>query len=440
MADSSPVRHTHAYATPRVPSYVAGVGAGAGPWDTFLAQVDRVLPHIGGLSRWADTLRRPKRFIVVDVPLRRDDGSLAHFEGYRVHHNVSRGPGKGGLRFHPDVNLAEVMALAGWMTIKTAAVNVPFGGAKGGVRIDPALFSLAELERVTRRYTSEIGLMIGPEMDIPAPDVNTDERVMAWIMDTYSMNVGRSSPRVVTGKPVSLGGSLGRREATGRGCTVVAREALRRLGREVAGSRIAVQGFGNVGGTAARLFAAQGARIVAVQDVGGSIVDEAGIDPVALAAHLGAGQRIDTFPGATPVADEDFWGVDCDLLLPAALSNQITAANATRIRASLVLEGANGPTTEQAEDILAERGILVLPDVIANAGGVIVSYFEWVQNASRFAWSEDAVNARLDKILADAFTVIWREAGERGIPLRTAAFVIACSRILEARDMRGLYP
>lgn len=438
MAETSPARQLRAVATPRVPSYVGDTQAG--PWDTFLAQVDRVLPHIGRLAQWADTLRRPKRFMVVDVPLRRDDGSLVHFEGYRVHHNVSRGPAKGGLRFHPDVNLAEVMALAGWMTIKTAAVNVPFGGAKGGVRIDPSCFSLAELERVTRRYTSEIGLMLGPEMDIPAPDVNTDERVMAWIMDTYSMNVGTSTPRVVTGKPVSLGGSLGRREATGRGCTIVAREALRRMGREVAGTRVAVQGFGNVGGTAARLFAAQGARIVAVQDVGGSIVDEAGIDPVALASHLAAGQRIDSFPGATPISADDFWGVDCDLLLPAALSNQINAANAPRIRASIVLEGANGPTTEQAEDILAERGVVVLPDVISNAGGVIVSYFEWVQNASSFAWSEDAVNARLDRILGDAFAVVWRESRERGIPLRTAAFVIACSRILEARDVRGLYP
>jgi len=438
MADTRPVRQPRAVPTPRVPSYIPD--ADTGPWDTFLAQVDRVLPHIGSLARWADTLRRPKRFIVVDVPLRRDDGSIVHFEGYRVHHNVSRGPGKGGLRFHPDVTLAETMALAGWMTVKTAAVNVPFGGAKGGVRIDPSSFSLAELERVTRRYTSEIGLMIGPEMDIPAPDVNTDERVMAWIMDTYSMNVGTSTPRVVTGKPVSLGGSLGRREATGRGCVIVAREALRRMGREIAGTRVAVQGFGNVGGTAARLLAAQGARIVAVQDVGGSIVDEAGIDPVALASHLAAGQRIDAFPGATPVSSDDFWGVDCDLLLPAALSNQITAANAGRIRASVVLEGANGPTTEQAEDILADRGILVLPDVISNAGGVIVSYFEWVQNASSFAWTEDAVNARLDRILSDAFAVVWRAAQERNIPLRTAAFVIACSRILEARDMRGLYP
>ena len=438
MADTRPVRQPRAVPTPRVPSYIPD--ADTGPWDTFLAQVDRVLPHIGSLARWADTLRRPKRFIVVDVPLRRDDGSIVHFEGYRVHHNVSRGPGKGGLRFHPDVTLAETMALAGWMTVKTAAVNVPFGGAKGGVRIDPSSFSLAELERVTRRYTSEIGLMIGPEMDIPAPDVNTDERVMAWIMDTYSMNVGTGTPRVVTGKPVSLGGSLGRREATGRGCVIVAREALRRMGREIAGTRVAVQGFGNVGGTAARLLAAQGARIVAVQDVGGSIVDEAGIDPVALASHLAAGQRIDAFPGATPVSSDDFWGVDCDLLLPAALSNQITAANAGRIRASVVLEGANGPTTEQAEDILADRGILVLPDVISNAGGVIVSYFEWVQNASSFAWTEDAVNARLDRILSDAFAVVWRAAQERNIPLRTAAFVIACSRILEARDMRGLYP
>lgn len=438
MVDISTARPAQAITTPRLPSYLAR--GETGPWDTFLAQVDRVLPHLGGLSQWADTLRRPKRFIVVDVPLRRDDGSVVHFEGYRVHHNVARGPGKGGLRYHPDVTLAETMALAGWMTIKTAAVNVPFGGAKGAVRIDPAQFSRPEIERVTRRYTSEIGVMIGPEMDIPAPDVNTDERVMAWIMDTYSMNVGVSTPRVVTGKPLSMGGSLGRREATGRGCMVVAREALRRLGRDVHGLRIAVQGFGNVGGTAARLLVEEGARLVAVQDISGSIACEAGIDPAALAAHLAARRPIGEFPGAVVLADADFWGVDCDLMLPAALSNQITAENAGRIRARIVLEGANGPTTEQAEDILADRGVIVLPDVISNAGGVIVSYFEWVQNASSFAWTEEAVNTRLDRILSDAFAAVWREGQERGISLRTAAFVIACSRILEAREMRGLYP
>lgn len=308
------------------------------------------------------------------------------------------------------------------------------------MRFDPHQFSQAEIERVTRRYTSEIGVMIGPEMDIPAPDVNTDEQVMAWMMDTYSMNVGVSTPRVVTGKPVSLGGSLGRREATGRGCAIIAREVLRRRGREIAGTRVAVQGFGNVGGTAARLFVHQGASLVAVQDVTGSIVSEAGIDPLALSAHLRSGEPITSFPGATPISDADFWGVECDLLLPAALSNQITTENAGRIRASIVLEGANGPTTEPAEDMLADRGILVVPDVITNAGGVIVSYFEWVQNASSFAWSEADVNTRLDRILCDAFAAIWHQAEERKIALRTAAFVIACSRILEARDMRGLYP
>src|SRR5690606_38263949 len=250
MAESRAVRQPRAVPTPRIPSYIADDHAG--PWDTFLAQVDRVLPHIGNLARWADTLRRPKRFLVVDVPLRRADGSTVHFEGYRVHHNVSRGPGQGGLRFHPPVPLADTMALAGWMTLTPAAGTVPFGSAAGAVRIDPSCLGLAEIERVTRRYTSVIGVMIGPEMDIPAPDGNTDERVMAWTMDTYSMNVGTSTPRVVTGKPVSLGGSLGRREATGRGCVIVAREALRRMGREIAGTRVAVQGCGHVGGTAAR--------------------------------------------------------------------------------------------------------------------------------------------------------------------------------------------
>lgn len=424
--------------TPRLPSYLGN--ATDESWQTYLAQVDRVVPHLGKLAKWADTLRRPKRFLVVDVPLRRDDGSIEHFEGYRVHHNLSRGPGKGGIRFHQHVNLAEVMALSGWMTVKNAAVNLPFGGAKGGVRIDPSLYSEAELERVTRRYTSEIGSMIGPEKDIPAPDVNTNEKVMAWIMDTYSINSGVSTPRVVTGKPVSMGGSLGRRDATGRGCMIVAREAMQRLGMEISGARIAVQGFGNVGATAARLFAEQGAKVVAVQDIGGTVVNEAGIDVSALAVHLLAGHPITEFSDTQVIESSEFWSVDCDVLIPAALSSQITVGNAEQIKARLIVEGANGPVTPDAEDLLLEAGIRILPDVIANAGGVIVSYFEWVQNASNFAWQEEDINDKLDQILSDAFRAIWQLSDDRRVPLRTAAFVIACTRVLEARDLRGLYP
>lgn len=422
-----------------LPSYLDA--AALGPWATYLEQVDRVLPHLGPLAAWADTLRRPKRILIVDVPIEMDDGSIRHFEGYRVQHNISRGPGKGGVRYHPSVTLSEVMALAGWMTVKNAALNLPYGGAKGGIRVDPRQLSIGELERLTRRYTSEIGLIIGPEKDIPAPDVNTNERVMAWMMDTYSINVGTTATGVVTGKPVSLGGSLGRRDATGRGCFIVAREAMQRLGIPLVGARVAIQGFGNVGSAAARILHHNGARIVAIQDVAGSIYQPAGIDPHALQAFLvaGSGSLLD-FPGVERIADETFWGVDCEILLPAALENQITETNAAGVRAKLIVEGANGPTTPAAEDILLSQGKVVLPDVLANAGGVTVSYFEWVQNASSFFWTEADINARLDRALSDAFRAIWEVAAERKVPLRTAAFIVACSRVLEARALRGLYP
>jgi glutamate dehydrogenase (NAD(P)+) len=421
-----------------IPSYL---DAGhLGPWGMFLEQLDRVEPHLDDLAQWVETLRRPKRILVVDVPVRLDDGRVEHFEGYRVQHNLSRGPGKGGVRYHPDVTLAEVMALSGWMTIKNAAVNLPYGGAKGGIRVDPRRLSGPELERLTRRYTSEIGLVIGPDRDIPAPDVNTNEQVMAWMMDTYSINQGSTQTGVVTGKPVSLGGSLGRRDATGRGCYVVAREAMQRLGLPMTGTRVAIQGFGNVGNAAARVFQANGAKVVAVQDVGGTIYREAGIDAEALVTHLRAGGALTDFPGVERLEAGRFWEVPCDVLVPAALERQITAENAPRIQARLIVEGANGPTTPQAEDILLDRGVTILPDVLANAGGVTVSYFEWVQNASSFFWTEDDINQRLDHVLSDAFSAIWTLAQERRIPLRTAAFVAACRRVLQARALRGLYP
>ncbi len=411
-----------------------------GPWGIFLQQVDRVTPYLGDLSRWVETLTRPKRILIVDVPIQMDDGRIAHFEGYRVQHNTSRGPGKGGVRFHQDVTLSEVMALSAWMSIKNAAVNVPFGGAKGGIRVDPRQLSRGELERVTRRYTSEIGLIIGPTKDIPAPDVNTNEQVMAWMMDTYSMNVGENATGVVTGKPIDLGGSLGRREATGRGVFTVGQEAATRIGLELKGARVAVQGFGNVGGVAARLFAEAGARVVAVQDHAGTVYQDGGLDLTALQAHVQRQGSVLDFPGAQAVSQDSFWDVDCDILIPAALEQQITASNAHRIRAKLVIEGANGPTTPQADDILHERGVLVLPDVIANAGGVTVSYFEWVQDFSSFFWSEDEINARLIKIMREAFAAVWQVASQHQVSLRTATFIIACQRILRARDLRGLYP
>jgi glutamate dehydrogenase (NAD(P)+) len=411
-----------------------------GPWGVYLQQVDRVTPYLGNLARWVDTLKRPKRALIVDVPIHLDNGTIAHFEGYRVQHNTSRGPGKGGVRFHQDVTLSEVMALSAWMSIKNAAVNVPYGGAKGGIRVDPRQLSMGELERMTRRYTSEIGIIIGPTKDIPAPDVNTNEQIMAWMMDTYSMNEGATATGVVTGKPIDLGGSLGRREATGRGVFTVGVEAAKRIGMDVTQARVAVQGFGNVGGIAGKLFAQAGARVVAVQDHGGTIYREAGLDVPALLAHVARTGSVGGFEGAEVLAKDAFWDVPCDILIPAALEQQITQANAGRIQAKMVIEGANGPTTPEADDILHERGVLVVPDVIANAGGVTVSYFEWVQDFSSFFWSEDEINARLVKIMQDAFQVVAQVADEHRVSLRTATFIVACKRILHARDLRGLYP
>ncbi|MFZ9261678.1 MAG: Glu/Leu/Phe/Val family dehydrogenase, partial [Limnohabitans sp.] len=308
--------HVHA-----LPSYLQANQLG--PWGTYLQQVDRVTPYLGPLARWVETLKRPKRSLIVDVPIQLDNGSVAHFEGYRVQHNTSRGPGKGGVRFHQDVSLSEVMALSAWMSIKNAAVNVPYGGAKGGIRVDPKSLSMGELERLTRRYTSEIGIIIGPTKDIPAPDVNTNEQIMAWMMDTYSMNVGETATGVVTGKPLALGGSLGRREATGRGVFTVGAEAAQLIGLKLAGARVAVQGFGNVGSVSARLFQEAGAHIVAIQDHQGSIYREAGLDLAALAKHHQETGTIKDFAGSSPLSSADFWGVPCDIMIPAALEGQI---------------------------------------------------------------------------------------------------------------------
>ena len=410
------------------------------PWASFIEQIERVRPYLGPLERWIETLKHPKRTLIVDVPIERDDGTVAHYEGYRVQHNLSRGPGKGGVRFHPDVTLNEVMALAGWMTIKNAAVGLPFGGAKGGVRVDPTQLSAAELERVTRRYTSEIGIIIGPDKDIPAPDVGTNAATMAIMMDTFSMNRGSTATGVVTGKPIAVGGSLGRQEATGRGVFITAREAGREHGVPIAGARVVVQGFGNVGGASARLFHQAGARVIALADHTATLVNEAGIDVPAALAHAAAHGGLAGFGGAAPIDSEEFWRLECDYLVPAALEGQLTVERAAGVRARIVVEGANGPTTPAADDILNQRGILVVPDVLANAGGVTVSYFEWVQDFSSFFWTEDEINARLERIMVNAFNAIWTLAQEKQVPLRTAAFIIACQRVLEARQVRGLYP
>jgi glutamate dehydrogenase (NAD(P)+) len=410
------------------------------PWGTYLAQVERVTPYLGDLARWVDTLRRPKRALIVDIPIELDNGEVAHFEGYRVQHNLSRGPGKGGVRYHPAVTLEEVMALSAWMTVKNAAVNLPYGGAKGGIRVDPKTLSLKELERVTRRYTSEIGLIIGPQQDIPAPDVNTDAQIMAWMMDTYAMNTGMAATGVVTGKPVNLGGSLGRVKATGHGVFAVGAEAMRRLGLPLLGARVAIQGFGNVGAHAAPLFAQAGAKVVAVQDHSGTVANTNGLDVAALAAHVHERGGVAGFAGSEALATEEFWSLDVDVLIPAALEGQISAPRAEALRAKVILEAANGPTVPEADDILARRGITVVPDVLCNAGGVIVSYFEWVQDFSSYFWTEQEIEARQDKIILDALAQIWATAERLRVSLRTAAFVVGCSRILQARAERGLYP
>lgn len=419
-------------------SYVTGAPHSA--WQIYLTQVERVLPLLGDLSRWADTLRHPKRALIVDIPLEMDDGSVRHFEGYRVQHNLSRGPGKGGVRYHADVTLEEVMALSAWMTIKCAALNLPFGGAKGGIRVNPALLSVKELERLTRRYTSEIGSVIGPHQDIPAPDVGTNAQIMAWMMDTWSMNVGATTTGVVTGKPVHLGGSLGRVKATGRGVFVTGCRAADRLGIDVAQSRVAIQGFGNVGSVSAELFYEKGARVVAVQDHSATLYQAAGIDIPALQRWQQQHGSILGFPDADSVTDEVFWSLDYDILIPAALEGQITATRAAQLTCRMVIEGANGPTLPEADDILQQRGIVLIPDVIANAGGVTVSYFEWVQDFSSFFWREEEINQRLDGIMSDALDAVWQKAQQLAITLRTAAYALACERILLARKDRGLYP
>ena len=410
------------------------------PWQMYLQQVDRVAPHLGHLERWVETLKRCKRVLAVDIPINRDDGTVAHFEGFRAQHNLSRGPGKGGVRFHPDVSIDEVMALAAWMTVKNAALNLPYGGAKGGIRVDPKSLTRPELERLTRRYTSEIGLIIGPDKDIPAPDVNTNEQIMAWMMDTYSMNTGATATGVVTGKPIALGGSLGRKEATGRGVYIAARETARAMNLDITGARIVVQGFGNVGGIAARLFKAAGAMVIGLQDASGAVVNEAGIDVDTALDFVANGGKLCEFHGVTPISEAEFWDLKSDIFIPAALENQLTEDRARTISTKLVVEGANGPTTPAADDILHDRGILVVPDVIANAGGVTVSYFEWVQDFSSFFWTEAEINDRLERIMVEALKAVVHTAEKNKVSLRTSAFIIACTRVLTARELRGLYP
>jgi glutamate dehydrogenase (NAD(P)+) len=384
-------------------------------------------------------LTHPKRQIVVSCPVEMDSGEVEVFTGYRVQYNIALGPAKGGIRFHPTVALDEVTALAAWMTWKCAVAQVPFGGGKGGVACDPTRMSRRELERLTRRYIAEIVDAIGPDKDIPAPDVNTNDQVMAWVMDTYSMHVGATTTAVVTGKPIELGGSAGRRDATGRGVSIVAREAARHVGFEVAGSRVAIQGFGNVGSVSAVLLQRMGARIVAVTDWKGGVCDERGLDVDAMVEYARQHRTIEGFPGGQPLTNDDLFRLDVDILLPAALENQITMKNARDVRARLVIEGANGPTTPEAHRVLHERGVYVVPDIVANAGGVTASYFEWVQNRHGYFWSEEEVNERLESKIMTAFETVVKTARRYRVDLRTAAYVVAIDRVATVTRMRGMY-
>jgi glutamate dehydrogenase (NAD(P)+) len=385
-------------------------------------------------------LTHPKRQIIVSCPVQMDNGEIEVFTGYRVQYNITLGPAKGGIRYHPDVSLDEVTALAAWMTWKCAVAQLPFGGGKGGVICDPTKMSRRELEALTRRYTAEIIDAIGPDKDVPAPDVNTNEQVMAWFSDTYSMHVGHTSTAVVTGKPVEMGGSLGRREATGRGVMIVARESAKHLGFSLKGATVAVQGFGNVGGIAAELLAEQGAIIVGVTDWKGGVYNAKGLDVKALLAHVAQHKTVHGFTGGEPLASGDLFGLPVDILIPAALENQITEANAGQIKAKLVVEGANGPTTPGANKMLHDRGVFVVPDILANGGGVTVSYFEWVQDLNRDHWSEQVVNEKLKSIMVKAFQETLAIARREQIYMRTAAYLLAVKRVAEATQMRGLYP
>jgi glutamate dehydrogenase (NAD(P)+) len=409
-------------------------------WEMAQAQLDDVAVLLELNPGIHAFLRSPKRVLTVSVPCEMDDRSYRVFEGYRVQHNMSRGPAKGGIRFHPDVTLDEVKALAMWMSWKCALVDIPFGGAKGGIICDPKNMSMRELEHMTRRYTSEISIIIGPERDIPAPDVYTTPQIMAWIMDTFSMMRGYSIPGVVTGKPIAIGGSLGRDKATARGCMFVIDEALRELGVSADGARVAIQGFGNAGLHAAELMSAAGYKIVAVSDSRGGIANAKGLDVKKLIAHKSETESVVGFGGGDAMSNKDVLECDCDVLIPAALEKVITAENAPRIKAKVVAEAANGPTLPEADSILFDRGIMVLPDILANAGGVTVSYFEWVQDLQENFWDEEEVNARLKRTMVRAFKATYEKAKQHKINMRRGAYVLAVGRVAEATMLRGVYP
>jgi glutamate dehydrogenase (NAD(P)+) len=410
------------------------------PWHNAQRQFDAAADMLQLNQGLRAVLREGRREFTVRFPVKLDDGRVRMFEGYRVQHNTTRGPAKGGIRYHPEVSLDEIKALAMWMTWKCAVANLPFGGAKGGVIVDPAQLSHRELERLTRRFASEISVLMGPASDIPAPDVNTNAEIMAWIMDTVSMEAGHSIPAVVTGKPLDIGGSEGRPTATGRGVTIVALEACRRLGLDPAKASVAVQGFGNVGSVSAQLMQAAGFRVCAVSDVSGGIYDAAGLDIAAVVEHRQARGTLAGYPGARAVTNTELLELPVDVLVPAALESQITASNAGRIQARLIVEGANGPTTPDADTILERRGVVVVPDILANAGGVTVSYFEWVQDLQSFFWEEGEINQKLERVMCRSFDQVVALAEKHSVSWRLGAYLLAVKRVADATAVRGIYP
>ena len=413
------------------------------PYQNMLNVVDRAATMLGYKPSEYETLKYPERELRVAVPVEMDDGTVRIFEGYRVQHSTSRGPAKGGIRYHQDVDLDEVKALAGWMTFKCAVVNIPYGGGKGGVAVNPSTLSHNELRRLTRRFTAMIAPIIGPDQDIPAPDVGTNPEVMGWIMDTYSMLHGRCIHGVVTGKPVEIGGALGRKAATGRGVMLNAKFILNKLGRKIEETTVAIQGQGNVGGVAAELMDKEGFKVVAVSDISGGLYDPEGLDIPAIRKHLSVkGATLETFPAgkAQRITNAELLELPVTMLVPAALENQINGSNADRIRAEIIVEGANGPTTNEADEILDKKGIVIVPDILANSGGVIVSYFEWVQNIQSVSWNEEEVNAKLFEIISRGFEGVWEISQEKNVTLRTGAYLIAVKRVVEAKKLRGIWP
>ncbi len=409
------------------------------PFEAMMSRFDRAAELLDLEPGLYKILRHPEKVITVSIPVLMDNGEVEVFTGHRVLYNTARGPGKGGIRFDLQVSLEEVTALAAWMAWKCAVVNLPFGGAKGGVICDPSTMSAGELERLTRRYTQGIISVLGPDRDVPAPDVNTNERVMAWVMDEYSIHVGHTTTAVVTGKPIEMGGSLGRREATGRGVMMVAREALTHLGMPITGATVAVQGFGNVGSVAADLLAKEGCKVIAVTDRFGGVVDPNGLDITACIAWVKENGSLEGFPTGENISNEELLALEVDVLVPAALENVITTKNASRIRAKIICEGANGPTTAAADSILDDRGIFVVPDILANAGGVTVSYFEWVQDRAAYFWSEEVVNERLGEIMVKCFHDVLKLSLQHQVNMRTAAYMLAISRVATVHRLRGTF-